>query len=254
MLGTLNWSATDMVESIDWQAESLRVTAFPMNTSEVSAEAIWETCTGKEPDETRIQRDGTETREVGHGNGRLFLVKQIDRLDWRYHVQPEEGEDPPDYPVIGSLDSELNIIVELAKTWINSESMIPIKRLAFAAVLLLPVESAGNGYEVLRTLLPTVNHENIKDLNFQVNRPRESNAIDGISINRLARWSVARFRFLATNLQMISSEDEKSACRLEFDVNTSAQQTAAFAPSLLPDLVDELVGTGLELSQRGDVL
>lgn len=242
-----------MVESIDWQVESLRVTAFPVNTSDVSAKAIWETCTDKEPDETRIQRDGTETREAGHGNGRLFLVKQIDRLDWRYHVQPGEGEDPPDYPIIGSLDSELSVIVELAKTWIISESMIPIKRLAFAAVLLYPVESAEYGYEVLRTLLPTVNHENIRDLNFQVNRPCESNALDGISINRLARWSVARFRFLATNLQVISSEDEKSACRLEFDINTSAKQTDAISPDSLPDLVDELVGIGLELSEKGDV-
>lgn len=242
-----------MTVSIDWKVESLRITAFPVDISDVSAEAIWETCTGKKPDETRIQRDGTETREVGHGNGRLFLVKQLDRLDWRYHEQQEEGEYPPDYPIIGSLDSELNSFVELAKTWIISESMIPIKRLAFAAVLLFPVESAGNGYEVLRVFLPTVNHENIKDLNFQVNRPRESNAVEGISINRLARWSVARFRFLATNLQMISSEDEKSACRLEFDVNTSVQQTSAFTPDSLPDLVDELVNIGLELSERGDV-
>lgn len=242
-----------MSESIDWQVESLRVTAFPVDISEVSAEVIWKTCIGDKPEETRIQRDGTETREVWHGSGRLFLVKQIDRLDWRYHVQTEEGEDPPDYPIIGSLDSELSVIVELAKSWISSESMIPIRRLAFAAVLLYPVESTKSGYEVLRTLLPTVNHENIKDLNFQVNRPCESNAIDGISINRLARWSVARFRFLATNLQVISSEDEKSACRLEFDVNTSAQQIDAFAQDSMPDLVDELVGIGLGLSEQGDV-
>ena len=242
-----------MVESINWQVESLRVTAFPVNTSEVSAKAIWETCTDREPDETRIQRDGTETREVGHSSGRLFLVKQTDRLHWRYQVQQEEGEDPPDYPIIGSLESELSVIVELAKTWIVSESMIPITRLAFAAVLLYPVESAEYGYEVLQTHLPTVNHKNIKDLNFQVNRPRESKVVGGISINRLARWSVARFRFVSTNLHVISSEDEKSACRLEFDVNSSAQQTDAIAPDSLPNFVDELVSIGLELSEKGDV-
>ena len=246
-----------MTESIDWQVESLRVTAFPLDIADVSTDQMWDTFIGKPPADTHIQRTGIETREVEYVNGRIFLVKQIDRIDWRYHYQQEEREEPPNLPIIGSLDSELGVISGLAKDWLDSGTLFPLNRLAFAGVLLHQVDSVDDGYEILSKLLPSLNFDNLKDLNYQVNRPRMSNAIQGLYINRLARWNVIRSHLFAAvpsaNHRLQATADERVACRLEFDINSSAQQTDAFAPDLLPDLFDELVDVGLELSEKGDV-
>lgn len=247
-----------MRDSLDWQVESLRVTAFPVDISAVSAEKMWETCIGKTPDETRIQRSGIETREAEYANGRIFLIKQVDRVDWRYHMQPEESEEPPALSIIGSIDSELSVVTDLARNWINSGTVSPINRLAFAGVLLYPVESVTAGYEILQRLLPSLNLENVKDLNYQVNRPRMSSAIDGLSINRLSRWNVIRSHIFAAvpsvSLRFRSTADEVVASRLELDINSAAEQTQPIAARSLVSLFDELVGNGLELSKKGDVL
>ncbi len=247
-----------MTESIDWQAESLRITAFPIDMADVSAEQMWDICIGTPPADTRIQRTGVETREVEYCNGRIFLIKQIDRIDWRYHVQEDAGDVPSNLPIIGDFSSELRIMQDLAKNWIESGNDFPMNRLAFAAVLLHPVESVGDGYEILGKLLPSLNLENIKDLSYQVNRPRMSKVIQGISINRLSRWNVIRSQIFeavpSAQLRLQSTADEKFACRLEFDVNSTAERIAPIRPDLLLELLHELVSNGLELSEYGDVL
>ena len=247
-----------MRDSIDWQVESLRITAFPVDISEVSAEKIWETCIGKSPDETRIQRSGIESREAEFANGRIFLIKQIDRVDWRYHTQQDEREEPPALSTIGSIDSELKVVTDLANIWINSHSFFPTKRLAFAGVVLHPVQTVSDGYDVLRGLLPSLNLDNVKDLNYQVNRPRTSQAINELTINRLTRWNVLRSNIFtavpSAHLQLQPTVDEAIACRLEIDINSAAERSDAFAPDIILQLFDELVEIGLELSKRGDVL
>ena len=197
-----------MSDSIDWQVESLRITAFPEEISEVSAENMWKQCIGIEPDETRIQRGGIETREAEYENGHIFLIRQVDRIDWRYHARQEDEDGPLKLPIIGSLKSELDVVMELAKSWINSTAVFQTSRLAFGAVLLYPVESVQDGYDVLRTLLPSLDLKNVKDFNYQVNRPRKSTVLGGVTINRLARWNVIRHQFLATNFQLIAATDE----------------------------------------------
>lgn len=247
-----------MSEPIDWQVESLRVTAFPVDIEDVSAEMIWETSIGRMPDETRIQRSGIETREAEFGNGRIFLTKQIDRIDWRYHTSKEEEDEPSVLPIIGSLDTELLILKQLAEDWITSSTVFPINRLAFAGVLLYPVESISDGYYVLGKLLPSLYLENVKDLSYQVNRPRTSETVEGVSINRLSRWNVIRSHLVtavpSARLRFQSAADELVACRMEIDINSEAEHSEPFAAHSLLRLLDELIGIGLELSEYGDVL
>ena len=247
-----------MSVSIDWKVESLRITAFPVDISKVSAEEIWDTCIGTTPDEIRIQRGGIESRETELNNGRVFLIKQIDRIDWRYHAKQENGEELLTLPIIGSLESELNVMGEFTRTFFDSRAMFSTSRLAFGAVLLFPVGSVIDGYNVLRKLLPSLNLDNVKDLNYQVNRPRESNVIKGVSINRLSRWNVTRLRIVAAaptvNVSLNSIVDELFACRLELDINTAAEQNESISSDSLLNVLDELISIGLELSERGDVL
>ena len=239
-----------MSKKTDWQVENLRITAFPENNASVSAPALWERYIGEEPDDTRIQRGGLETREVEYKNGRILLIKWPDRIEWRY-LAKQDDTDPLRLPIIGSLKDELDVIVKLAKKWLNSSDMFQLNRLAFGAVLLNPVESMLEGYESLREFLPFLNSENLNDFNYQVNRRRNSKIVRDVSVNRLTRWSV--FSLKQLDFTQGRSTDLDFASRLELDINTLPERISSLPSESLVSLFDELVQMGLELSKKGDI-
>lgn len=238
-----------MSEQTNWQVEALRITAFPENNTS----ALWKQCVDKEPTDIRIQR--TETREVKYKNGRIFLIEHPDRIEWRYLAKQDDNE-PLRLPIIGSLEEELDVIVELARKWLNSSDIFQLNRLAFGAVLLNPVENMLRGYENLRGFLPFLASvdlsENSSDFNYQVNRQRNSKIIAGLPINRLTRWGVIRLKQFdltqarVTDLNLVAS-------RLELDINTASERTNSLPSADLANLFDELVQMGLELSEKGDI-
>ena len=239
----------NMSEQTNWQVEALRITAFPENNTS----ALWKQCVGKEPTDIRIQR--TETREVKYKNGRIFLIEHPGRIEWQYLAKQDDNE-PLRLPIIGSLEEELDVIVELARKWLNLSDKFQLNRLAFGAVLLNPVESMLRGYENLQEFLPFLASvdlsENSSDFNYQVNRQRNSKIIAGLPINRLTRWSVIRLKQFdltqtrVTDLNLVAS-------RLELDINTSPDRISSLPSADLANLFDELVQMGLELSEKGDI-
>ncbi len=244
-----------MSKNTDWQVENLRITAFPENNASVSASALWERYIGEEPDETRTQRGGLEIREVEYRNGRIVLIKQPNLVEWRYLAKPDDT-DSLNFPIIGSLEQELDVIVELSKEWLNSSDMFQLNRLAFGAVLLNPVESMLKGYENLKKFLPFLNLNNLDDFNYQVSRRRDSEIIEELVINRLTRWHVVGIKRLDLTLgqiSQVSSTDLDFSSRLELDINTLQERTSSLPSKDLVSLFDELVQIGLELSEKGDI-
>jgi hypothetical protein len=141
--------------------------------------------------------------------------------------------------------------------WIQT---LPMIRLAFGAVLLQPVDGLAEGYRLLSSYVQLqIDPENTSDLLYQINRRRvSSSGITGLTINRLAKWSVLR---LQRNLFMLSpgspvqshTQSEAFACRLELDINTAPEFEGELPQAELPSLIQELVEMGREIAEQGDI-
>lgn len=248
-----------MYMAVDWRVETLRITVFPTDINSVSVSNIWESVVREEPDEIHFQRNRIDAREVKFGNGRLVLAKQADRIDWHFLSIQDTNPDNMQLPIIGKLEEELNTFSDLANTWFLSPGLPSMHRLAFGVVLLLPVNAVEEGYSTMQRMLPDLNLRDVRDFFYQINRRRMSEVDVGIAINRLSKWNIysGQLVTIAVNpmqeQQIAKTTDPSIACRLELDINTSAERTEALPSRKLSAIFSELIGLGLEISKRGDV-
>jgi hypothetical protein len=242
----------------NWQAESLRVTAFPVPGTPIKEPTWWSDLVGKPP-EVRSKRlsQGTFQDEGLIQELKLTLSAQPSRIDW-YLTLPEPGEASTALRAVGPLHESLKTFVPLMKSWLKV--VVPPQRLAFGAALFQPVEDKISGYVQLRRYLPgiAIDPERSSDFSYQINRPRDSRTeIPGLRINRLSRWSVAlrggtQLRLSPHGVQAFSL-GESLAVRLEIDINTPAEFNGELPRERLCDIFDELVLFGCEIAEKGDI-
>ena len=246
-----------MSVSIDWQVESLRIAVFPEKNASISPSELWDQYIGVEPDETHIQRGRVNVREVEYKNGRIVLIKRPDRIEWRYLAKQDEDTDTFGFPIIGSLEEEIDVIIEFSKKLLETSDILPINRLVFGAVLLNPEESLLAAYRNLQEFLPFLNTANLYDFDYRVQRWRNSTVVNDLPINRGTWWTVVsleRSDFTLepqTDPELISTGLE-FASRLVLDIDTSQERISSLPSEDLVKLFDELVQLGLELSEEGD--
>jgi len=244
---------------VDWQVETLRITAFPSDLTTVSMSKLWDSVIGQEPDAIHYQKEIIDAREVKFGNGRLVLAKQADRIDWHYLSIQNTNTENVQLPIIGKLEEELNTFSDLAKDWFFSSDMLSMNRLAFGTVLLHPVNTVEDGNLFLEGILSSMNLEGVRDFNYQVNRRRNSQVNPGIEVNRLSKWNVYSGKLVtvavnpAQGQQASSTSDPKIAGRLELDINTFPERTEPLPQDKLFSIFNELVDWGLEISEKGDI-
>lgn len=239
----------------DWQAESVRATAFPSPGSGPHDNSTWwETIVG-EPPENRISQPKVGVlQEQGHfSNGMLTLISQPSRIDWLFtQTNPSETS--------WSLEECVGIFQPVIERWLISAP--GVQRLAFGAVLRLPVDDRKQGYEALSGFLHNVklDPEGSSEFLFQINRPRKSETIEGLSINRLSKWSVALLHQATYSVQPpqaapfeLMSHEESAFCRLELDVNTMPDVDGELSAEILAQIFDELVTLGKEIASKGDI-
>jgi hypothetical protein len=129
-------------------------------------------------------------------------------------------------------------------------------RIAFGAVLTLPVQSREEGYQTLLSL--TRLKEDIlqaADLVFQINRPRASTTgISDLKINRLSIWTVAKLQKIQLQRAVNRSTASKAefACRLQLDINTDQEFLGELKPDQMGIVYKELVELASEISIKGD--
>ena len=135
-----------------------------------------------------------------------------------------------------------------------------IKRLAFGAVLLIPVSNRDEGYTTLSRYLPFPLDLEARNFTYQINRRRDSRlGLPGLEINRLSKWSCLERRM--TQLQFvigesaIASEDSPSnfAMRLEVDINTVPEYPKSLESGNLTGLFSEFIELGAEIAEKGDI-
>jgi len=245
-------SVVDRPPITEWLAETLRLTAFPSPATEITKPSWWEDLVGELP-ENRISqpRKGGQQDEGPFEGGKLTLGIQLDRIDWLFTAADDQVS-------IGSFPESLEPFLRLMLRWF--ELCPPVQRLAFGAVLILPVTDRNIGYRQISAYLPSVqvDPEGSSDLSYQINRPRNSTSgVTGLRINRLTRWSVSMRRRAELSFRPASVGyflgSESHACRLELDINTAPDFQGELPTQQLPRIFQELVDLGKEIVREGDI-
>lgn len=241
-----------------WLAETLRVTAFPTPDAEANPSDWWKRVIGQDP-ETQIQRQrlGELVQEGIVGGAKLTLRVRPERIDW-VMAPVEPAEAPETFLSIGPFDDSCKQFRALINSWIPFSP--PLSRIAFGAVAFSPVPDHVSGYNTLAAYLPSVQVDpGSRDFIYQINRPRESSAgVEGLSINRLSKWSVVQMHLQAFSMgaqegvRIVRAPISAFACRVEIDVNTSPMHKGHFTPEQSLMVLDEMERLAEEIIREGD--
>lgn len=246
----------------DWFSEQLRLTVFPVQDPREPDPNWWQKAVGENA-ETKTVQKGIAIRESGVIRGgycALSLEIQATRVDWLMSPVIKPGELLSGFPIFDKLSGALKTFRELLEPWIKE--CPPSRRIAIGSVLTLPVENREDGYKKISKFLPFVklDPENSSDFSYSINRPRPSKSgLKEFPINRLTRWSVARFTGVQLqgevpgNLKLTETSGDWSACRLELDINTHTERKDPIPGERVPGIFNELVALTEEIAEKGDV-
>ncbi len=243
----------------EWKTEHLRVTAFPRFPERANECGNWNEVFGREPDDRQERPNERAVVEAGDfEEGWLTLQVSPTRIDWRFTAKAREEILPLGLQVIGPFREKCDPFARLMKRWLKTTS--PINRLAFGAVLLLPVANRKTGYRTLDQFLPGVeiDPEGMSEFSYRVNRRRLSQSgIKELQLNRLSNWSVLGIKSIQLQLgpslsRILEGDESLSACRLELDINTAPEFPRVLPKKTFPTLLQELVDLAIEISENGD--
>lgn len=243
-----------------WLVDSLRLTTFPSPSTLFNAAGQWEQVVGHAPDSQTIQPARGNVEEIGKfEDGQLQLAAQPVRVDWNYLIgnflDPESTPNKIEVPLANALQSFLRVAE-------RSLTVGPgIRRVAFGAILIRPVQSKIDGYLEMAAYLKTyvkLDPEGSSDFLYQINRPRQLGGEPQVKINRLSKWSVGQVHFtqIAVNpgiRSYVTLGVPVLSMRLELDINTDADFQGDLPQTQLADLLHRLTGEATEIAVKGDV-
>lgn len=238
---------SEKADGIAWQTEFLRVSAFPISGATVVPNS-WKEITGNDPDENVKQPPPMQSFDAGpFFAGRLSVGYQPGRID--LVLMPDQTNQPegPRLRHVGDFRLAVENVLPAARKMFRPDMVM--QRLAVGAVLLHPVESAEDGYKILKSILPIAREmpESARDFSLQLNVPVTLNVtgIANIQINRLLKWAAARFQFAnilggsGVPTQIIGGA-EIYAVRVEMDINTQADLPVPLSYQNILDVIDHL--------------
>ncbi len=234
----------------EWEAESLRLTAFLSPSAQIDRQDWWKTIVGDLPERTTSERStGLQQEEGKFRDGKLSLIVQPTRIDWQ--LTPPDIS-PIGFPKIGPWLDSLRSFHDLMLSWIAIAP--PVQRLAFGAVFLLQVPNSQEGYKKLSTYLPFELDKDSTDFFYQINRPRKSTSARqlDLKINRLSKWNVLGGFALSLN-QPLQIKPTQFSLRLELDLSTAEDFQNELPSEQLPQILSELVEIGKEIALKGDI-
>lgn len=251
----VNRSKKNKIPPTKWQVELLRVTAFPIDNIAIDT-TWWNDLSLGEKDSRIISKDGVCRDEGLFEENKLYLNVHANRIDWIYSTDLTKLQGP--LPTFGEFSKVKQNFYNLIQKWLKIYS--EISRLAFGTILLYSAGDKEENYKLISKYLPNIiiDPKDSSDFFYQINRPRDSSSgISDIKINRLMKWSVMNIYGLDINLLSnvtpVSRAKGIYACRLELDINTSADYNKQLAPKKLPNLFNELTFLGEEIISNGDI-
>lgn len=253
----------------NWEAESLRLTAFPVPSTTVTGHETWWTAINGSNPETVVNQETAGTYQaVGivkarQAEYRCGLVVAPDRIDWFLGPNFTQGTFDITKFTLGPVEEPWAMFKGIADSWLKNHSP-RISRLAFGAVLVMRVTDRQDGYRKLNEYLPVVELDpaGSSDFFYRINRPRTScTGIQNLEINRVSNWSVGHISPVQIQLTSLGGAQvtgipsmlSVNICRLECDINTKPDVVPELPRDLLVPVFDELMAFGKELAQNGDV-
>ena len=240
----------------DWQAETLRLSLFLSPTADTSLDLSWEKLTGELPESVESNpRLGTRQESGGFSSGVLALVVRPQRIDCV--LGPRETDDISDVSFLSIAPFALALEQFRPPASRIIHFFPKVSRIALGVVLTHPVDQKIQGYKQLAEFLPSVklDPDGMSDFLYRINRPRPSQIIDGLQLNRLCTWSAAAR--LNAHLPIIpvappTISQEVFARRVEMDINTAQDWKGDLPAAHLESIFGELVTLSIEIAERGD--
>jgi hypothetical protein len=235
-----------------WLVQILRLTLFTSGFWS-RHETIWQDLTGREPEIDENRSRESIRRQIGReGDGQLETLVTPVRTD--------VVMSPPVQDILqanfGRAEEKLPSFASLVRSWLDRTAQTgKIIRVAFGAVLLLPVKNRDAGYRELDRLLQSVRVDpiNTKELLYRINRPKIYKG--EIELNRLTAWASLDLRrfYLATSLEQPSMPiSEEAFVRLEVDHSTPAERTQTLPLGEIVPIFEVLVEMAVENAGRGE--
>jgi hypothetical protein len=243
-----------------WQAQYLRLIAFPIQPAFERSREWWRELTGNDPQTSTEKRQRLEREDSGSSNGiNLSLAVDLVRVQWTASVAVDPENLPEGIPAIGNFLERRDWFRDLMEQWLAGMGQ-PVKRLSFAASIVLPTESRQDAYGLLDRYLRCVDVDpNSTDFLYRVNRALPfSTVVDGLVINRLVAWAallVMHYRQIMTGHALQAPERVRQGLHgvlLELDVNTAAERHDAIPQDRLAPLFAELTDLARDLARDGD--
>ena len=243
-----------------WLAQMLRLTTFPLEPAIRLEQNWWEDIAG---DDSEIVAKKNERAQIGaFEDVTLALTIDILRVQWAVSPPRSELEDIDGLQNLGQFTVRKEWFKDLMNRWIPN--CPPLTRLALGGMLIIPVNTREEGYELLnRYLRSTEVDPTSTDFLYRLNRPVQSRVIPDLKINRLSTWVVGKWVVevraqpigqIGTGQGEQAVRSEKFACTLEFDVNTDPNPAITELPrESLSELFEELVSQAVSLATTGDV-
>ena len=219
------------------------------------SETIWHDLTGREPDiDENRARDGIRRQSGRESDGQLETVVTPARTDV---VISTAVQDALQAAYFGSAKDKIPGFVSLVSSWLSRMVQTgKITRVAFGAVLLLPVDNREVGYRELDRLLPsvTVDPINTKELFYRINRPKIYKG--NIEFNRITTWASLEVRKFISSGALLGQPStpisEEAFVRLEVDHSTPAERTELLALGEIVPMFEALVEMAVENAARGE--
>jgi len=243
---------------IDWQVESLRLSLFRAKPIE-AVTPLWETLTGEKPEKIDTQPRANIIIETGKVVlGILTHMSDPLRINWSLSLSQENQQVTNSFPTLGSLLETKNQFIQLMSGWLSSDAVPEINRLALGSISLIVKNNKTSAYKQLSDLLyhVEIDIEKSTDFLYQINRPIQSTVKPELMINRLSKWSVARYMgvglLFGDKPEVITDNRGYSATRLELDINTHQSNKDIFSKEQLIQFIQEFSKYTEQISTEGD--
>jgi hypothetical protein len=250
---------TPLPRASAWLPLHLQLIAFPTESPIAQERNWWEELTGSPPEATARKPHQERTDQGTFEGVTLTVAADMLRITWTASPRIEVDNLLAEVPTLGPFPSAQDQFVQLMSGWLAANCPA-ITRLAFAGKLVQFTKSHEMGYRRLAAYLPRVAIDaDTSDFMYRINRKRDSAVgISGLRINRLATWS---FITISTQMRVANAvgrvpppiKRERSACSLDFDINTVPEYEGELPQAELSGLLKEFSGIAIELAQHGDV-
>jgi hypothetical protein len=239
-----------------WHTQVLRLTAFYHRETQFDISDWWNTLVGGPPEnEIRKSKENTLSLEGSVGDSKLILSKSPIVVDFRMQFPYDSKLEKSTLSNVGNFETDLSSFIETSKKLLGANLFPEITRLAFGAVLSLPLgNDIKESYEQLIPYLESVKIDasNTRDLLYRINRRRPSKLdINALEINRLSTWSIVVYKLIPL-IEGLELPEPDYACNLDLDISTCQEFQENLPQGKLQDIFQELIDIGKEIVSEGD--